>query len=196
MRSGVPWWLGSRNWDIALICLSVSVNTVTGTLAAEWSFSFYSDVLCDDRRSNIWLFCIAIITTANASRKWRFLPRLGREFSHFGCEKFTTLLMRRTYTHTHTHPFNGHFSGTTRVGWYQKGKTNLDFTEARDCDWQWHQVGHMQVCTSSRQITMPAPHHSVFYRPDALPAAQPTASKHWKQEKHWRQETYETYKFI
>ena len=33
----------------------------------------------------------------------------------------------------------------------------------------------------SRQITMPAPHHSVFYRPDALPAAQPTASKHWRQ---------------
>ena len=30
----------------------------------------------------------------------------------------------------------------------------------------------------SRQITMPAPHRSVFYRPDALPAAQPTASKH------------------
>ena len=34
--------------------------------------------------------------------------------------------------------------------------------------------------TRSRQITMPAPHHSVFYRPDALPVAQPTASKHWK----------------
>jgi len=32
---------------------------------------------------------------------------------------------------------------------------------------------------SSRQITMPAPHHSVFYRPDALPATQP-ASKHWR----------------
>jgi len=30
-------------------------------------------------------------------------------------------------------------------------------------------------------ITRPAPYHSVFYRPDALPAAQPTASKHWKQ---------------
>ena len=30
----------------------------------------------------------------------------------------------------------------------------------------------------SRQITMPTPHHSVFYRPDALPAAQPTVSKH------------------
>jgi len=34
----------------------------------------------------------------------------------------------------HTHPFYGPFSGTTRVGQYQKGKTNLDFTEARDSE--------------------------------------------------------------
>ena len=47
---------------------------------------------------------------------------------------------------THTHPFNGPFSGTTQVSWYQKGKTNLDFIEARDSEWQWHQLGHMQVC--------------------------------------------------
>ena len=51
-------------------------------------------------------------------------------------------------THTHTHLFNGPLSETTRVGRYQKGKTNLDFTEARDSEWQWHQLGHMQVCTS------------------------------------------------
>jgi len=51
------------------------------------------------------------------------------------------------HTHGHTHPFNGPFSGTTRVGRYQKGKTNLDFTEAADSEWQWHQLGHMQVCT-------------------------------------------------
>ena len=31
---------------------------------------------------------------------------------------------------------------------YQKGKTNLDFTEARDSEWQQHQLGHTQVCTS------------------------------------------------
>ena len=39
------------------------------------------------------------------------------------------------------------------------------------------------ICKStpcSRQTTTPVPHHSVFYRPDALPAAQPTASKHWR----------------
>jgi len=34
------------------------------------------------------------------------------------------------------------------VSWYQKGKTNLDFTEARDSEWQWNQLGRMQVCTS------------------------------------------------
>jgi len=34
------------------------------------------------------------------------------------------------------------------VSQYQKGKTNLDFNEARDSEWQWHQLGHMQVCTS------------------------------------------------
>jgi len=34
------------------------------------------------------------------------------------------------------------------VGRYQKGKTNLDFTEARDSEWHWHQLGYTQVCTS------------------------------------------------
>jgi len=34
------------------------------------------------------------------------------------------------------------------VSRYQKGKTKLDFTEATDSEWQWHLLGHMQVCTS------------------------------------------------
>jgi len=34
------------------------------------------------------------------------------------------------------------------VSRYQKGKTNLDFTEAGDSEWQWQQLGHMQVCSS------------------------------------------------
>ena len=60
----------------------------------------------------------------------------------FSASEVTTL-----WCYTHTHPFNGPFSETTRVGRYQIGKTNLDFTEARDSEWQWHQLGHMQVCT-------------------------------------------------
>ena len=54
----------------------------------------------------------------------------------------------KTLYYTHTHPFNGPLSRTTQVGRYQKGKINLDFTEARDSEWQWHQLGHIQVCTS------------------------------------------------
>jgi len=44
--------------------------------------------------------------------------------------------------------------------------------------WQWHQLGHMQVCTSLQTDNHTSTHRSVFYRPDALPAAQPTVSKH------------------
>jgi len=78
----------------------------------------------------------------------------------------------------HTHQFNGSFSGTTQVSRYQKGKTNLDFTEAKDGEWQWHQLGHMQVCTSLQTDNHASTPPLSFYRPDALRAAQPAASKH------------------
>jgi len=49
------------------------------------------------------------------------------------------------------------------VSQYQNGKTNLDFTEARDSEWQWCQLGHMQVCTSLHPDNHAStPHHSVF----------------------------------
>ena len=89
---------------------------------------------------------------------------------HTGCNKLDT---------------NNHltFSRTTRVSRYQKGKTNLDFTGARDSEWQWHQLGYMQVCTSLQTDNHASTPPLCFYRPDALPAAQPTASKH-KLNKH------------
>jgi len=47
--------------------------------------------------------------------------------------------------------------------------------------WQWHQLDHMQIIFTSLQIDNHA-HTSPFsfYRPDALPASQPTMSKHWR----------------
>ena len=77
---------------------------------------------------------------------------------------------RYNYT-THTHTcLTAVCPGLPRwAGTLQKGKTNLDFTEARDI---------LAGPHCSKQITMPAPHHSVFYRPDALP----TVSKHWRQQ--------------
>ena len=53
-------------------------------------------------------------------------------------------IVRDTYTHTR---FTAHFPGIPRWAGTRK-VTNLDFTEARDSEWQWHQLGHMQVCTS------------------------------------------------
>ena len=83
--------------------------------------------------------------------------------------------------YAHTHPFNGPFSGTTQVSRYQIGKTNLDFTEARDSEWQWHQLDHMQVHTSLQTDSHAStPPLKFFYRLDAPPAAQPTVSKHWR----------------
>jgi len=81
-----------------------------------------------------------------------------------------------------TYPFNGPLPETTWVSQYQKGKTDLDFTEARDSEWQWHQLGHMQVCTLLQtENHSSTPPLSFLPAADALPAAQPTASKHWRQ---------------
>ena len=76
------------------------------------------------------------------------------------------------YICTHTHPFNGPFSGTTQVSRYQKGQTNLDFTEARDSEWQWHQLGHMQVCTSLQTASTPP----LCFLQAGCPSCRPTNS--------------------
>ena len=54
---------------------------------------------------------------------------------------------------------------------------NLDFTEARDSERQWHQLGHVQVCISLQTDNYASTLPLVFYRPDALPVAQPITSK-------------------
>ena len=63
---------------------------------------------------------------------------------------------------------------------YQKGKTNLGFTKARDSEWQWHQLGRMQVCTLLQTDNYASTPPLSFYRPDALPVTYLTASKHWR----------------
>ena len=83
-------------------------------------------------------------------------------------------------THAHTHTFNGPFLGLPRWAGTRKVKPiwillKQERVSGSGISWA--------ICKSaprSRQITTPAT-HSVFYRPNALPAAQPTASKHWSQ---------------
>jgi len=61
------------------------------------------------------------------------------------------------------------------VSWYQKGKTNLDFTEARDSEWHWHQLGHMQVCTSL-QTDNQASNPPLSFLQAGCPSCRPTNS--------------------
>ena len=75
--------------------------------------------------------------------------------------------------------FNGPFSGTTRVSQYQKGKTNLDFTDAKDSEWQWRQLGRMQVCTSL-QTDNHASTPPLSFLQSGCPSCRPTNSvKAW-----------------
>jgi len=70
-------------------------------------------------------------------------------------------------------------SGTTRLSWYQKSKTNLDLLQQEKVsDGNGISWAIWQICTLSQTDNIPVPHHSVLYRLDALPAAQPTVSKH------------------
>jgi len=104
-----------------------------------------------------------------------------RESSPVMDQRSTTVLRHQPSsdktTHTHTR-LTALFSGTTRVSRYQKGKTNLDFTEQETVSGSGIRWALCKSARCSRQITTPAPHHSVFYRGDALPAAQRTESKH------------------
>ena len=97
------------------------------------------------------------------------------------CLRFNTLYTLQIYTYTHTHTrLTALCPGLPRWAGTRKVKTNLDFTEARDSEWQWHQLGHMQLWISLQTDNHASTPPLSFYRPDALPAAQPTASKHWR----------------
>jgi len=90
----------------------------------------------------------------------------------------TKVLPTTTSGYTHTHQFNGPLSGTTQVSQYQKEKTIWILLKQQTVSGSSISWAICKSAPHSRQITMPAPHNSVFYRPDALPVAQPTASKH------------------
>jgi len=96
---------------------------------------------------------------------------------------------------------------------YQKGKTNRDFTEATDSEWQWHLLGHMQVCTSL-QTDNHASTPPLSFLQARYPSCRPTNSvnalkakvldltvtaKSFRIERHWKswsESTAEQTRFI
>ena len=117
-----------------------------GSNALISRFLQHTSTACNRQRVQISAeFCVCAVQTGGPPAPGTNIPSSAA----------TSHAVPITHTHTHTHPFNGPLSGTTRVSRYQKGETNLDFTEARDSEWQWHQLGHMQVCNSFYASTPP-----------------------------------------
>jgi len=59
-----------------------------------------------------------------------------------------------------------------------KRQNQSGFSGARDSEWRWQKLGHMQTCTSPQTDNHTSTPPLSFYGLDALPAAKPTASKH------------------
>ena len=87
---------------------------------------------------------------------------------------------KTTKTPTLPQPFYGPFSATTRVSRCQKRTPGL--YGARQTHWP---SGWAPSILTNQCPPAPSP---IFYRPDALPAAQPTVSKHWRLKQQQKQQ--------
>ena len=87
----------------------------------------------------------------------------------------------RLHTHTFTHTFNGPFPGLPRWAGTRKVKPIWILLKQETVSGSGISWAICKSASRSRQIPCQYPTTQVFYRPDALPAAQPTASKHWRQ---------------
>jgi len=76
------------------------------------------------------------------------------------------------------HLFNGPLSGITQVSQYQEGKTNMDLLEQDTVNGSGISWAVCKSAPYPRQLIMPAPHQTLFYRPYAFSATQPMASRH------------------
>ena len=92
----------------------------------------------------------------------------------------------RTHAHTHTdgphldiHPKTALCPGLPRWAGTRKIKPIWILLKQETVSGSGFSWAICMSAPHSRQITTPAPYHSSFYRPDAIPAAEPRASKHW-----------------
>ena len=117
--------------------------------------SLYSEYLMNIKHSSHEFSFFAVTCRSSKSVWWWRL-----------CDEIPRI---STDTHTHTHTrLTALCQGLPGWAGTRKVKTNLDFTEARDSEWQWHQLGRMQVCTSLQTDNHASTPPLSFYRPDAL----------------------------
>ena len=152
------------------------LQNVTDAAVNKWRKRLRACMCAECRRRTFWtVICI--------SGSLRLITLIIRQFSSTLKHSYhITIKLHSTYKHTHLtalFPRLPRWAGTRKVKptWILLKQETVSGSGI-SCD----------ICksaTRSRQITTQAPHHSVFYRPDALPVAQPTASKHFtKQQKN------------
>ena len=139
IRLSVPAWAHSRT-----CCCGSGMQEIPIVAAAAAGSATLSAYVNNSIRTLLTQAAVGKHSTSNGHNASTTAYHKSQQST--ACIQVYPLLMTRS--ETHTHPFNGPLSGTTRVSRYQKGKTNLDFTETRDSEWQWNPLGHMQVCTS------------------------------------------------
>ena len=149
----------------------------TGIPACAENFSVHLEVLLVTRRSSEHRpLSISLLAESAAAATVVGGPPAGRTRPTRGLVDDDGLVLTRfTPPPIRTHTFNGLFSGTTQVSRYQKGRTNLDFTEARDSEWQRHQLGRMQVCPSLQTDNLASTSPLSFLQAEC-PSCRPTNS--------------------
>ena len=174
----------------------VCIACVVHTCQMVWK-----DVVVQKSGSTYILHCHQITSElySQGRNTYRKYGGLGLRYANWQIDRYTDTLITtpgtplgwskiqqgnkydQPYTHTHTR-LTALFPGQPRWAGTRKVKLiwillKQETVSGSGISWA--------ICKSvpcSRQITMPVPHHSSFYRLDALPAAQPTVSKHWRQQ--------------
>ena len=163
---GLPWWAGTRK--VKPIWILLKQETVPSVLWRCWLGG----------RKSVW-------------------PVSGGELAWLSVWSEVQTCIWPSWCHCHSLSLASVKSRLVLTFWYrltwvvpEKGLLNVWW---RESEWQWHQLGHMQVCNSFQTDTTLWRYTNLFiiiiiinecttplYRPDTLPAAQPTASKHWR----------------
>ena len=126
-----------------------------------------------------WQVGLSIALPAEQLRKILSIgqQQLNVEHDRVGTNRFS-LLKRVQFTRNNKHSLNDFLSGV--------------LLKQRQWGWQWHQLDHMQVTYTLLRTDNHASTSSIkfFYKPHALFAAQPTASKHWSNQHNTHTHTH------
>jgi len=114
------------------------------SLVVEYKiYSLHSHLIhCKQPWVHCWYMCCVLVCMSSH-------PNLGTRPGTNSTHTCTHACMHACMTRTCTHHFTALWICPEFPGWAGT-RIDLDFTEARDSEWQWHQLGHMQICTCPR----------------------------------------------